>query len=70
MWVGGLAGIAYQQVTQDVVWPLLVAYLAMLCGPGVLGALVLRNSGGESDTPSSPSPSPPPSPPVRRSRRP
>lgn len=47
LWVGGLAGIAYQQLTGQVNGELLVVYTSMLGIPGVIGLVQLSRGKGE-----------------------
>jgi hypothetical protein len=58
--LGGVSGIAYQQVTGKVDGLLLMAYLVLLGVPGAAGLLALR----QPSTPGVPSQSPPSSSPL------
>lgn len=60
MFAGGLAGVAYEELSGRTSVPLLLIYTTMLGIPGALGALWMARN-GESDG-ASELPSPPPEP--------
>ena len=67
-YLGGLAGIAYQQVTGNVNVPLLAVYAAMTGIPGLVQLISLAR-GHVTESASSRFPSPPPESPSRSASR-